>query len=376
MSGLLNGVRVVDMSVVLAGPFAAQALAEMGADVVKVEPPGGDPARGIGPHRNGRSLYFSALNSGKRGMVVDLASPQGLDQFHTLLDHSDILIGNLRPAAARKLDLHPDAVIARHPKLVYVRISGYASGTPWEQLGAYDLITQAESGIMAVTGTDGGEPVRAGVAISDLAAGLWAALGAAAAYAGRLRTGRGRYIEVPLLDAAMSLLTYMAADALETGMDPGPVGSGHHSIVPYRAYPTADGHLVLAVIGDKFWPMLCNALGLEDLAAREDLRTNPGRVAARSEIDGALVEAFADLATDEALARLAAAGVPHGRVNGILSAVGSPYAAATGSVLDIPTGDGGYRIVHGPLYDGRPLRPAPALGEHTAEILAELGIVP
>ncbi|HSR14848.1 MAG TPA: CoA transferase [Gemmatimonadales bacterium] len=369
---LLDGVRVLDLSRVLAGPFCGQILAEMGADVIKVEPPEGDPARGIGPHRGGRSLYFASLNTGKRSVVLDLAAREGRDRFQALLGTADVVVENLRPRAAAKLGLDPQAALERHPTLVWVTVSSYARHTGRRHEASFDLIAQAESGIMAVTGEPGGPPLRAGIAVADLVAGLWAALAAVSGYAARLRHGRGRHLEVPLLDAAMSLLTYWATGAMATGESPGPVGSGHHTIVPYRAYATADGQLVVAVLGDRFWPPLCRALGLEELASRGDLARNIDRVAARTEVDAAVAEAMADLTTTEATERLAAAGVPHARIASVLEAVTSPYAAASGLVAEIPADGGPYHLVQGPLRSGRALRPAPGLGEHTAEVMAEV----
>jgi formyl-CoA transferase/CoA:oxalate CoA-transferase len=368
---LLDGVRVLDLSRVLAGPFCGQILAEMGADVIKVEPPSGDPARGIGPHRDDRSLYFAALNTGKRSVILDLTTEADWDRFETLLATADMVVENLRPQASEKLGITPATVLERHPHLVWVTISSYAGHTERRNEGSFDLIAQAESGIMAVTGEPGGPPIRAGIAVTDLVAGLWAALGAVAGYAARLKDGHGRHIEVPLLDSAMSLLVYWATGAMATGDDPGPVGSGHHSIVPYRAYATADGHLVVAVLGDRFWPPLCEALGLDDLAARQDLAVNVGRAAARDEVDAAIAEALADLTAIEAIERLTAAGVPNARIQSVLEAATSPYAAAAGIVAEIPYPGGSYRVVQGPLRSGRALRPAPLLGEHTDEVLAE-----
>jgi crotonobetainyl-CoA:carnitine CoA-transferase CaiB-like acyl-CoA transferase len=372
MSGLLDGVRVVDLSRVLAGPFAGRVLAEMGADVIKVEPPEGDMARGIGPHIDGQSLYFASLNTGKRGVTLDLTTPPGRRALEALLDTADIVVENYRPSAIDKLRLEPAALLERHPRLVVVTISPYARGSARQDDGSFDLIAQAESGIMSITGEEGGNPVRAGVAVSDLAAGLWAALGAVAGYSRGLQTGRGSHIEVPLLDSALSLLAYLATSAMGTGTDPGPVGSGHHTIVPYRAFATADGWVVVAVIGDKFWPPLCRALGLEELAARDDLRTNRQRTAARHEVDAAVEKRLAALSTEETLKRLAAAGVPHAPLNTVLEAVASPYVQGTGMVKEVATPEGGYRVVQGPLRDGTDPRPAPGLGQHNREVLTEL----
>lgn len=372
MSGLLDGVRVVDLSRVLAGPFAAQVLAEMGADVIKVEPPGGESARGVGPFLEGRSLYFASLNTDKRGVVLDLATAAGRRGLDALLASADIMIENFRPEAAARLRLTPDELSAAHPHLVVVTISSYARGTGREREASYDLIAQAESGIMSVTGEEGGAPLRAGVAISDLAAGLWAALGAVAAYAKRVRDGVGAYVEVPLLDAALSLLSYSATAALATGDDPGPVGSGHHSVVPYRAFATADGWVAVAVLDDKFWPRLCAVLDRGDLAARPDLLTNAGRAAARSEVDRAIEEAIGRLTTSAALQSLAAGGIPHAPINTVLQALGTSYVTDRGLVRAVGEGELGYNVVQGPLGDGRQPRPAPTPGEHTEEVMSEV----
>ena len=372
MSGLLDGVRVVDLSRVLAGPFAAQILGEMGADVIKVEPPGGDPSRGIGPMLGGRSLYYSALNTCKRGVVLDLTSEPGRRGLDALLATADIVVENFRPDPAAKLGTTPDALTQRHPHLVVVTISGFARGSAREAEASYDLVAQAETGIMSVTGEESGPPVRAGVAISDLAAGLWGALGAVAAYARRVRDGAGSHVEVPLFDAALSLLTYVATAAMGTGDDPGAVGSGHHNIVPYRAFATADGWVVVAALGDKFWPPLCAALGLDELAVRRDLLTNAQRNAARAEVDHAVETAIGRLTTSDALRTLADAGIPHGPINTVLQALDTPYVRARGLVAEVATAEGSYSVVQGPLADGRRPRPAPALGEHTAEVMAEV----
>lgn len=372
MTGLLDGVRVVDLSRVLAGPFAAQILAEMGADVIKVEPPEGDSARGIGPFVNGRSMYFSSLNTNKRGVVLDLRTAAGRRSLDALLDTADIVVENYRPAAAAKLALTPQVLLERHPRLVVATISGFGRGSARESEAAYDLVAQAEAGIMSVTGEPGGAPVRAGIAISDLAAGLWGALGALAGYTRRLRDGHGSHVEVPLLDAALSLLTYVATDAMATGRGPGPVGSGHQNIVPYRAFATSDGWLVIAALGDKFWPMLCDVLDLGDLAAREDLRTNDQRTTSRTVVDDAIEEAIARLTTAEARRRLTEGGIPNAPIHSMIDALGTPYVKERGLVKEVASPEGPYHVVQGPLRDGRQPHPAPALGEHTAEIMREV----
>ncbi len=369
---LMSGVRVIDLSRVLAGPFAGQVLAGMGADVIKVEHPAGDPARGIGPYIDGRSLYFSSLNTGKRGVVLDLGEPAGRAGLDALLATADIVVENFRPKAARSLRCEPATLLEAHPQLTVVTVSGYARDSQRASSPALDLTVQADSGIMSVTGEPGGAPVRAGVPIGDLAAGLWGALGATAGYAARLRDGHGRHIEVPLLDAAMSLLSYVATAAAGTGNEPPKVGSGHHSVVPYGAYPTADGWVAIAVIGDKFWPPLCRAVGLDELAADESLQRNDQRLAARQHVDEAVATRLSTLRTDEALERLAAVGVPSAPVNTILGALDSPYVRERGIVAEIPVRDASYRVVQGPLRGAEAPRAAPDLGEHTHEVMAEV----
>jgi crotonobetainyl-CoA:carnitine CoA-transferase CaiB-like acyl-CoA transferase len=372
-TGLLDGITVLDLSRVLAGPYAGQLLADMGADVIKVEPPDGDPARGIGPHVDGRSLYFSSLNSGKRGIVLDLATTDGQDALEALLGRADILLENLRPGAAGRLGLTAAGLLERHPTLVVVSISGYARDSAWAEVPTLDLAVQAETGIMSVTGEAERPPARAGVPVGDLAAGMWAALAAVAGYLDRLRQGTGRAIEVPLIDATYTLTSYVATAAAHLEANPAPVGSAHHSVVPYRAFPTTDGWITIAVIGDRFWPALVTALDV-DLGplAGQELGTNPARVTAREQVDEAVATATARLTTSEAAERLAAAGVPHAPVNGILDALRTPYVAARGFVAPVATAEGSYEVVRGPLHDGRPLRPAPGLGEHTTEVLREV----
>ncbi|MDQ1496719.1 MAG: hypothetical protein QOI86_59 [Actinomycetota bacterium] len=376
MIGLLDGVRVVDLSRVLAGPFGTQVMAEMGADVVKVEFPSGDSARTTGPHIGERSLYFSSVNTHKRGVVVDPKTEAGRRQLDGLLGVADVVIENFRPTAAGELGLLPEQLHARHPSLVIVTVSGYARSSARADEPAYDVVIQAEAGLMGVTGQPDGPPARAGVPVSDLVAGMWAALAAVSGLVARGRTGKGVHAEVPLLDATLPLLSYMAPAALHLEADPPKVGSGHHVITPYGAFETKDGWVVIAVLADKFWPSLCRALRLEALApdVRPDLVCNQGRLAARVEVESAVTEAMASLTAAEAQGRLAAQGVPNAPVLGLLAALSSPYVVNRELVQWIETQQGGYSVVQGPLNDGRPRRPAPALGEHTDEVFADWGV--
>jgi crotonobetainyl-CoA:carnitine CoA-transferase CaiB-like acyl-CoA transferase len=367
---LLDGVRVVDLSRVLAAPFTGRVLAEMGAEVVKVEYGRGDPAHAIGPHWGERSLYFSSLNSGKKGIRLDLTSRDGLRALDDLLASSDVVIENFRASTAKALGLEPRRLLQRHPRLVITSVTSYARDSDRSDEGAFDLTIQAEAGIMSVTGEPGRPPVRAGVPISDLAAGMWAVAATLGALFARERDGAGRHVEVPMLDAALPLLAYVGTTALAAEHDPEPVGSGHHDASPYGAYATRDGWVVIAALSDKFWLALCGALGLEELALREDLATNVGRAVARSEVDGAVAAKVAELTTAEALAKLRRADVPHAPVNGAIAALTAPYVAERGLLERIDAPEGTYYVATTPLKeeDVR-LSPAPAVGEHTNEVL-------
>jgi crotonobetainyl-CoA:carnitine CoA-transferase CaiB-like acyl-CoA transferase len=371
VTGLLEGVRVLDLSRVLAGPFTAQVMAEMGADVIKVEFPGGDPARAIGPFLDGRSLYFSSLNTGKRGVLVDPATDAGREALEALIARSDVLVENFRPSTGKQLGLDPPGLLERHRRLVLVSVTGYARDSDRADEGAFDLSIQAETGIMGVTGEPGRPPVRAGVAISDLAAALWAAMGGIAALRARDRDGRGRHVEIPMIDASLPLLSYLGTGALGTGEEPDKVGSGHHSLCPYGAYAAKDGWVAIACLADKFWPPLCRSLELDDLLERPELVRIQGRLVARHEVDGRVADAVARLRMDEVLTRLANAGVPHAPVLGVIEALTTPYVRTRGIVGEVGTPEGAYQVVQGPLRIASPPRPAPALGEHTLEVLTE-----
>jgi formyl-CoA transferase/CoA:oxalate CoA-transferase len=370
LSGVLQGIRVVDLSRVLAGPYAGQILAEMGADVVKVEPPGGDPSRAVGPHVGGRSIYYSSLNSGKRGVVLDLRSDDGKAALAALVASADVVIHNFLPESAAALSLSPEALLERHPDLVVVTICGFARESDRATEPAFDLTIQAEAGVMSVTGEKGRPPVRAGVPLSDLIAGIWGAFGAVGALFARERGAGGSHVEIPMVDATLPLLSYMATTAVHTGLDPEPVGSGHHSLCPYGAFPTADGWIVIAVLADKFWPRLCEALALDRFARDDSLSLTGARLTRATEIDAAIAEVLAGMTTADVEARLLKAEVPHAPVRGILEALGTPYVQARRIVATVDAPEGPYATVRSPLRgsDDQPI-PAPGLGQHTREVL-------
>jgi formyl-CoA transferase/CoA:oxalate CoA-transferase len=373
MTAVLAGIQVVDLSRVLAGPFAGQVLAEMGADVIKVELPAGDPARAIGPHAGERSLYFSALNTGKRGVVVDPSSPADMAFLERLYAIADVVLENFLPDTAASLGLRPDDFRHRHPHVVLVTVSGYARNSDRARTGGFDLTIQAETGIMSLTGEPGGSPVRAGVPVGDLAAGLWAALGAVGALVARASTGQGAHVEAPLLDSTLPLLSYMAAHAWQTGHDPPKVGSGHHFVVPYGAFPALDGWIAIAALGDKFWAPLCDALDLPQLAADDELATGSGRHLHRARVEAAVAAATSTRLVDDLLARLADVGIPASPVLGVLEALRTEYVRRRGLVEIVETDEGPYPHIRGPFEDrARRSRPAPRLGQHDEEVRAEI----
>ncbi len=364
----LDGISVIDLSRVLAGPFATMLLADLGADVIKVEPPEGDDTRAWGPPWWGepserRSAYFASVNRNKRSVVVDLRTDTGRATLDRLLDGADLLVHNYRPATASRLGLETDVLLRRHERLVVASVGGF--GGEDADRPAYDLLAQAMSGLMAVTGEPDGPPTKAGVALLDLVAGLECAVGALAALVGRGRVGS---VGVNLAEAGVGALVNVLGHHLATGAEPGRHGSAHPNIVPYQAFDARDGHLVIAVGNDRQFARLLEVLGLPDADGR--YATNPQRVELRDELVPWLAAATAEWDRDELLAALAAADVPAGPVRGVGEAVA---AMGEGWVSDVD----GVRVTPGPiLLDGAraPIRrPPPRLGEHTDEVLAALG---
>ncbi|HWP35338.1 MAG TPA: CoA transferase, partial [Thermodesulfobacteriota bacterium] len=313
----LAGIRILDFTRVLAGPYCTMLLGDLGADVVKVEPPGGgDETRSWGPpFVRGESAYFLAVNRNKRSLVLDLAHPEARAAVERLVASADVLVENFRPGVAERLGLSAARLTARYPQLVYCAISAFGQGSPGSERPGYDLLIQAESGLMSVTGEPDGPPVKVGVAIADLVTGLHAALAIVAAIAARpARGGRGGVIDVSLYDCTLALLSTLVTSYLATGRVPGRWGSAHPQIVPYQAFAASDGYLVVCVTNDKFWRALCTCLERPDLADDPHFATNAGRVAARERLVAELAACFARRPVAEWLARLAAAGVPAGPI--------------------------------------------------------------
>ena len=379
-AGPLAGLRMLDLTRALSGPFATMVLGDLGADVIKVEDVWhGDDTRRWGPPFQGDdAAYFLSINRNKRGLSVNAKTPQGRDVVRRLALASDILMENFRPGAAARLGLGYDELARDNPRLIYASISGYGQTGPSAQLPGYDAVAQAVSGMMSVTGEPDGEPVRGGTSLADVGAGMWAVIGILAALHARETTGRGQLVDVSLLDGQVAWLTYVAGKYFATGVTPGRHGSAHESLVPYQVLPTADKPLMVAVGSDSLWWRFAEATGLEELADDPRYATNPDRVRNRDTLIPRIAGALAGRGCAEWTERLSAAGVPAGPVNTVPDALRHPQVAAREMVTQIEHPVAGtLKMLGSPIkLSAQPAgirRPPPTLGQHTDEILAEAG---
>ncbi len=374
----LRGVRVLDLSRVLAGPLATMTLGDLGADVIKVERPGeGDDTRHWGPpFAGGDAAYFLCLNRNKRSVVIDLKTPEGAGAVRRLATSSDVVIENFRPGLMEELGLGFDAMRAAHPRLVTCSLSAFGDDTP--EAGSrpgYDIIVQALCGLMSVTGEPGGEPMKAGVALLDVVTGLYATVGILAALQERERTGHGRHVSVALFDASVAAMVNQAANHLIGGIVPQPLGSQHPNIVPYQLFHAADRPFILAAGNDRLFARTCEVLDHTEWAVDERFVTNAARVEHRAELIPLLAAAFAERPVDEVLRLLEAAAVPCAPIRTMDEVFASPEGAALVETVKDPGRGQTLRLVADPIrFDGllMPTRsPPPRLGEHTREVLDE-----
>jgi crotonobetainyl-CoA:carnitine CoA-transferase CaiB-like acyl-CoA transferase len=378
--GPLAGLRVLDLSRILSGPFATMILADLGADVIKLEnPAGGDDTREWAPPYQGdQSAYFLSINRNKRGIAVDLKSDEGRKIAQSLAEQADVLVENFRPGAAARLGLGYEELSARNPRLIYASISGFGQTGPDAQLPGYDAIAQAIGGLVSVTGEPEGQPVRVGAPVADLGAAMWAAIGVLAALHARAATGRGDWIDISLLDGQIAWLTYVAGGYFATGVVPRRYGSAHPTIVPYQALRTGDGYLMVAVGNDALWRRFAPLVGLPELAGDPRFATNPDRVVHRTELIPLLEAALASRGSAAWAEAMAQAGIPAGPINTVDQALAQRQVVARDMVLttEHPTA-GTLRMPGSPIklshHDATIRRPPPLLGEHTAEVLTELG---
>ena len=376
---LFDGVRVLDLSRMLAGPYGSMLLADMGAEVVKVEEPdGGDPMRVMGPPflDGGESAYFLSINRNKKSLALDLARPAGRAVFLELVAHADVVWENFRPGVMDRLGIGYSALARLNPRLIVCSISAYGQDGPYRDWPAFDLALQAMGGAMSITGEEGRRPVRMGLPMGDLAGGMFGAFAVAGSLFRRARTGQGAHVDLALLDCQVSLLTYMAQYFWADGHVPGPMGSGHASVVPYQALATRDGHLIVAIFAEKFWGGFCRAVERPEWQDDSRFATNRDRVASRAALMTLVEAAFTARTTEDWLTRLHAAGVPAAPILGVDRVLADPQVNHRRMVVEVDHP----RLGRLPTL-GTPLKidgamelsatAAPRLGEHTDVVLAD-----
>jgi crotonobetainyl-CoA:carnitine CoA-transferase CaiB-like acyl-CoA transferase len=378
--GPLAGMRVLELAQIMAGPTAGMMLADLGADVVKVEKlPGGDDARGYRePRVNGVSAPFLIMNRNKRGIAVDLKRPAGRDVLLRLVRDADVLTENYRRGTLEKLGLGYDVLAAVNPGLVYCAISGYGRDGPWGDKGGFDLVAQGFAGLMSITGEPGGPPAKTGNPVADINAGLLAVSGILAAYTHRQRTGQGQVVDTSLMEAALQQTYWHAAIAFATGASPGPTGSAHVLTAPYQAFRARDGWINVGGANQANWERICDVLGRSQWRDDPRFRTNADRMANRNALVDAITQVLSERTCAEWLAAFDAAGVPAGPVHSIGEALAHPQTRARGMVVDLVHPQAGATKALGcPLHlsatPASVTRPAPLLGEHTREVLGEHG---
>ncbi|WP_027153825.1 CaiB/BaiF CoA-transferase family protein [Mesorhizobium sp. WSM2561] len=381
----LKGIRVIELARILAGPWAGQLLADLGADVIKVESPdGGDDTRKWGPpfvmSHDGENLsaaYYHSCNRGKRSIAIDFSTPEGAETVRRLAATSDVLIENFKLGGLKKYGLDHDSLRNINPRLIYCSITGFGQDGPYAPRAGYDFIIQGMAGMMSITGEAGREPQKAGVAISDIFTGLYSVIAIQAALRHAEKTGEGQHIDMALYDSQISALGNQNLNYLVSGKSPVQMGNAHMNIAPYEVVPVKDGHIILAIGNDGQFAKFCAAVGLDELPSNPDFATNPARVANRATLREHIIEALKIFDRDPLLARLEAAGVPASPINTIGEMFADPQTIARGMRLDLDDGHGNLLpSVRAPMImSGTPLvyeRPSPRLGEHTEEILAEL----
>ncbi len=379
--GALDDVRVVDLTRVLAGPFCTQLLADMGAEVIKVESPaGGDPVRGQGAVVEGLSWYFAQFNRNKKSVVLDLYGEAGREALARLIGGADVLVENFRPGVLEQMGFGPERLEALNPALVVASVSGYGSTGPYVDRPAFDFIAQAMSGFMSVNGSPDGPPMRAGPPMSDLVAGLYAALGVVSALLARggPAAGRGQRVESTLTGGLVSLLAYFSAHQLATGAIPERTGNDHPIVAPYGLFDAADGTIAVAPSNDTFVRRFLAAVDLEALLERDAFATNAARVARRAELNALINERTRQRSVEHWIEVINAAGCPCGRVMDLGEVFADPQVHAQEMVIDVAhPGHGTVRMTGFPLKLSRTPcavhRPAPDLGQHTEEVLRGLG---
>lgn len=381
MSLPLSGITVLDLTHVLAGPFCTQIMGDLGAEVIKIERPGvGDQTRRMPPHFIGKkkqSAYFLAINRNKKSLTLDLKSPEGKKIFYELTKKADVVINNFTPGTMEKLGLGYETLKKINPGIVWASITGYGLTGPYRDRPTYDIIVQAVGGLMSYTGEPDGPPVRSGIPFGDLGAAGHAIIGILAALLSRSKTGEGRKVDVGMLDVQISLHTYRAKYYLVAGEIPRPVGTGHVSSVPLRAYRTKDSYIVIEAFMDHFWRNLCRAIGMESLADDPRFNSRSKRLENREEVDRILEEAFLKKTTNEWIEIFDEIEVPSGPINTLDKALADPQVLSRNMIIEIDSPHTGkLKDVGNPIkisgVDEEIFNPPPLLGEHTEMILKNM----
>jgi formyl-CoA transferase len=374
----LEGLKVLDVTQVMAGPFCAMQLCDMGADVIKVEPPDGDSTRRMSGAKGSDSPSFNAVNRGKRGIVLNLKRSDARAAFRRLAARADVLIENYRPGVMRGFDLDYDSLSRDHPALIYVSISGYGQTGPYAQKGGFDLVAQGVSGLMSITGEPGGPPMKAGVPLTDLGAGLFAVSAILAALHYRSRTGKGQHIDTSLVEAGVALSVWESAEYFASGTIPQPMGSAHRMTAPYQAVRCADGFMTLAAANDRLFRRLAELLGHAEWLANADFADDTRRVRHRATLAALIESETIKQPRAHWLELFEANGLPCGPINNYEQVFSDPHVLARGMVVDTehPT-LGRVRTLGSPVKMSETPpetgRRAPLLGEHTREVLREVG---
>lgn len=378
MKQALDNIKVLDLTRVLAGPYATMILGDLGADIIKIEMPvTGDDSRAFGPYVNNESAYFMSLNRNKRSITLNLKSEEGKKVFLEMVKKADVVVENFRPGTMEKLGLGYDCLSQVNPKIIYAASSGFGHTGPYSKRAAYDSVVQAMGGIMSITGEKGGKPVRVGSSIADINSGLFTAIGILAALNNRHVTGKGQKVDVAMLDSLVAILENAVARYVVTGEAPKPGGNRHPSIVPFEPFETSNGEVVVAAGNDVLWAKFCEVLGKEELINDERFATNPLRNENYDELRPLIAEAMVKKSTEEWLEILDKVGVPNGPINTIDKVLQDPQVIAREMIVEVEHPVAGKLKMPGvpiKLSDtpGSVRTPAPILGQHTEEILKEL----
>jgi len=373
----LDGIKVLDFSHALAGPYCTLLLADYGADICKLEARDGDMARGWGPpFAGGISSVFLGLNRGKRGISIDLKQTEGLDLCLRLIDRMDVLVENFRPGSMDRLGLGYEQVRQRNPRLIYCSVSGYGQAGPSRDEAAMDLVVQSSSGLLSITGTPGGESVRCGYGVTDVTAGLFSVIGILLALRAREQTGRGQYVDVSMLDCMISTMSSNYMSYLGSGIVPQPMGTAFPTVVPYRVFHAADRSLAIAVGSEKLWGAFCRAIGRPEIEKYPDYESNAKRIQNRAALEDLLAAVFAELPVAEWLQRLQSAGIPSSLVRNFEEVANDPQCELREMFPAMPHATAGpHRVTGTPVKlsetPGGPGIPAPLQGEHTREVMRE-----